>query len=60
MTPLDLFVIIFGIFAMVAGIAALIMLYFWPKGHDAALLPAGWATGGTRSLRTQRAGESKR
>jgi hypothetical protein len=36
MTPLDMSVIVFGIFAILFGVAVLIMLALWPKASQVA------------------------
>lgn len=41
MTPLDMSVIVFGIFAILFGVAVLIMLALWPKASQVAL-PGPW------------------
>jgi len=37
MTPLDMSVIVLGIFAILFGVAVLIMLALWPKGSKVEL-----------------------
>ena len=50
MTPLDMSVIVFGIFAILFGIAALLMLVAWMKIHSASASdvprPGPWAAVG--------------
>lgn len=63
MTPLDMSVIVFGVFAILFGIAALLMLVAWQKIHTSCAshvpLPGPWSAVGNGSAGVKQAAETR-